>query len=349
MTSPLEATSGVQAGHAVATSNPARATIAVTGATGFIARRLLNRLIGDGRPAVALSRRGSGLAGLRHDVVADYADVAALARAFEGVDAVIHLAARAHSPTRTVDDAELFQQANVHVTRCLAQAAVASGVRRFVLVSSMGVHGNRSAGRPFSAGDRPRPAEPYAVSKWQAEQALVEALAGHATDFVVLRPPLVYGPGCPGNFDKLLRLVARAPVVPFGALHESRSFIYLDNLVDALLIAADHPAVRGGTYLLADGRDVAVADIVRRLAAVLRPGRHVVIDVPPRLLRILAQLAGRRLLYDKLTAPLRVDAQPFREATGWRPRFEPEQGIDETARQFRDAARPTPQRAAGSP
>ena len=306
----------------------------MTGASGFVGRRLLARLLADGQPAVALSRCGTGLVGVREVVVADYADTARLASSLEGVELLVHLAARAHLESAGEDDEALFHAANVDVTLAVARACIVAGVKRFVLVSSIGVNGHRTTGRPFTADDVPCPAEPYATSKWEAERALASLLRGTALEYVILRPPLVYGPGCPGNFGRLVRLVARAPVIPLGALSALRSFIYVDNLVDALLVAGRHPGIQPGPFLLADGRDISVGEVVRQLAAELRPGSSAVRNVPPWLLAGLARCAGRAQAYAKLASPLQVDASAFSRATGWRAPFDPGDGLRETARHY---------------
>lgn len=323
---------------------PSRAPVAVTGASGFVGRHLLQRLLDDGWPAVAVSRRGCGLAGLRDVRLASYDDGPALAHALRGVDAVVHLAALAHQDVGDADAVRRFHEANVGTTLRVADAAAAVGVRRFVLVSSIGVNGRRTDGRPFRDGDAPCPVEPYAVSKWEAEQRLASRLAGTPTEYVIVRPPLVYGPGCPGNFERLLGLVARAPLVPLGGLRAPRSFIGVKNLVDAILVAVRHPAVAGHTYLLADGRDISVAEVVTTFAEVLRPGRRVVVDLPVALLAAAARLAGRGAAWAKIADPLRVDATGFRAATGWTPPFDPAEGLRETARQFANAGSGRPVR-----
>jgi len=306
----------------------------VTGASGFVGRRLLERLAAEGRPTVALSRRGTGLSNVRDVVVRDYADTEALAEALQGVDSVVHLAARAHLDSQGAGDSALFRSANVDCTLSVARACLAAGVRRLVLVSSIGVNGSRSTDHPFTELDRPGPAEPYAVSKLEAETELATLLRGTGVEYVILRPPLVYGPGCPGNFGRLVRLVARAPIVPLGALTAPRSFIYVDNLVDALLVADRQTGLGGMTFLLADGRDVSVGEVVRRLAAELRPNRSPVVDIPVWLLRALARLVGRSADFDKLAAPLQIDARAFSLATGWHAPYDPTEGLRETARQF---------------
>lgn len=312
-----------------------RPRVAVTGASGFIGRRLLARMVGDGGEVVALSRSAVDVAGVRRVPLCDYTDEAASTRALQGVDVLVHLAGRAHVTADGGDAVGLFQRGNVDATLAMARACVAARVRRFVFISSIGVHGPPVAGRPFGAADAPNPVEPYALSKWQAEQGLAAIGVSSGLEIVVLRPPLVYGPGAPGNYHRLLKLVARAPLLPLGGLRAPRSFIHLDNLVDAITLAVRHPAVAGRTFTVCDGRDLSVAEVVRELAGVLRPRRSPVIDVAPWLLAAAASLLGRRAAIDKLAAALQVDASEFVLATGWRPPVDPVSGLRESARQFR--------------
>lgn len=309
------------------------AEIAVTGASGFVGRRLIAHLGSSGASPVAISRRPEADAAARHVSVDDYGDVAGLARQLRGVESLIHLAARAHQDSAGAADIELFRAANVQTTLNVAQACMAAGVRRLVFVSSIGVNGSRSE-HPFTERDAPAPSEPYAVSKWEAERALAALAARSSMNVVIVRPPLVYGPGCPGNFGRLVRWTASSRLVPLGALTAPRTFVFLDNLVEALAVAAQHPAIANSTFLVADSSDVTVGDVVRILASVLQPGRRVVVNLPPALLALAASLAGRRSAYEKLAAPLQVDASAFSRATGWRPAVSPQEGLRETARQF---------------
>jgi UDP-4-keto-D-FucNAc 4-reductase len=210
-----------------------------------------------------------------------------------------------------------------------------------VFVSSIGVNGSHTSCRPFTEADTPRPVEPYGHSKWEAEQELARLLSGSAMEYVIVRPPLVYGSGCPGNFGRLVRLVARAPVVPLGSLNAPRSFIHVDNLVDALLCAAVHPGLNGKIFLLADGRDVSVGEVVRRLAEALGRGRHTVLNVPPWLLSTAAKLTGRTAAYAKLASALQVDASAFSRATGWRAPVDPTEGLHETASSAVECSNPS--------
>lgn len=305
--------------------------IAITGASGFIGRALLDRLLAAGEKPLAISRQSMEIAGVRHVTVNDYARAAELASHLQGVEAMVHLAGRAHQDSHSAEAEALFQAANVDSALEVARACMVAGVRRFVFVSSIGVNGSRST-KPFLETDAPAPIEPYAVSKWKAEQALTDLLAGSPTELVVIRPPLVYGPGCPGNFRKLVRFIATSRWIPLGALNAPRSFIHVVNLADALITAARQPGLGGATFLVADARDITVGEISRTLAGSLAPGRAHVIRVPVSLLRAAAFLLGRHASFDKLAAPLQVDASRFSRVTGWRPKVAVEDGLRDTAR-----------------
>ncbi len=309
------------------------AEIAVTGASGFVGRRLVEHLKSIGQSPIAISRRPGGAAAARHVLIDGYGDVTGLARQLRGVESLIHLAARAHQDSTGTADTQLFKAANVQTTLNVAQACMAAGVRRLVFVSSIGVNGSRSD-HPFTEEDAPAPSEPYAISKWEAERALTALVAGSSMNVVILRPPLVYGPGCPGNFGRLVRWVASSRLVPLGALAAPRTFVFLDNLVDALVVAARHPDIANSTFLVADSSDVTVGAVVRILAGVLQPNRRVVVNVPPALLALGASLAGHRAAYGKLAAPLQVDASAFFRATDWQPAVSPQEGLRATARHF---------------
>jgi nucleoside-diphosphate-sugar epimerase len=200
-------------------------------------------------------------------------------------------------------------------------------------MSSIGVNGESTSGVPFSCDDAPKPEQPYAKGKWQAERAISGLMSEGATDFVILRPPLVYGANCPGNFAKLMRFVARTPIIPLGAVKSRRSFIFIENLTDAILTAALHQSASRRTFLVADRESLSLSELVRILAALSRPKRNVV-EVPIRLLRFLARLAGKQRMLDKLTSELLVDATEFSRVTGWEAPFSALHGLRITAQSF---------------
>jgi nucleoside-diphosphate-sugar epimerase len=293
--------------------------VAVTGASGFVGQALVARLRAGGHEIVALSR-GEGV---------DYADAGVMTARFEGAQAVVHLAARAH----TGGGDEAFA-ANVQVARVAAQAARDARVGRFVLVSSIGVNGNATHGKPFTEDDVPAPAEPYARGKWRAEQEVQALLAGTRTSLVIVRPPLVYGPNAPGNMGKLFRAVARGWPLPLASIANRRSFIGIDNLLDVLTLCMHHPAAGGELFMVADGEDVSTPQLVRCIARGL--GREAnLLPFPPALLVLTAKALGRGRTAQSLCDSLQVDASKARRLLGWTPAMTTSQGIERTAAAWR--------------
>ena len=315
--------------------------VLVTGADGLVGRRVCEKLAAGGRPLRASVRSlKSGAAPPAEDVVATgpVGPDTDWSRALEGVDGVIHLAARVHVLRDPAPDplAE-HRKVNTEGTLNLARQAASAGVRRVVFASTVKVNGETTPGGPFTEDDPPSPRDPYAMSKWEAEQALGRLSAG-GPEIVVLRPPLVYGPGVRGNFRRLLRAVDRGVPLPLGRATALRSLLYLDNLVHALVTCLDHPLAAARTYLVSDGEDVSAAELVRRLGRALNRTPRLV-SVPVGLVRALAGLAGRSADVQRLLSPLQVDARRIREELGWAPPFTLDQGIAETARWYRSAGK----------
>lgn len=319
-------------------SSPARRRFALTGSSGFVGRHLVHRLLRDGHAVRCLSRQATVQPGTEHRQLHNYLDPAPLTQALAGTEVVIHLAARAHMLAETAASPEqAFREANCDSAVAVAHATQAVGAQRLVLISSIGVNGDHTGQRPFTADDVPAPAEPYALSKWQAEQAVTAVLAHGPTGLVVLRPTLVYGADCPGNFARLMALILRLPVVPLGGLHRPRSLIHIENLCDAIVHAALHPAAVGRTFLLSDGVDLSVAELVSTLARAFGKPAGRVWSVPEPLLRLLACAVGKRSAMDKIAQGLVVDASAFRLATGWVAPNSPATGLAQTARSYRAA------------
>ena len=323
---------------------PSVPALAVTGSSGFVGRHLVSWLATQGHSVMAVSRSSTRQLpiGVRARLVADYTDVGAVACALHGTLAVVHLAARAHlQGTEPPQDAlSDLERANIDAAVACADASLQAGCRRFVLVSSIGVNGQSTHGHPFTEDDEPSPREPYACTKWQAERAVAERLVGTTMELVVVRPPLIYGPGCPGNFRALLRLVSRLPVLPFGALRARRSYIGIENLCSALEMATLHPACAGRHFLLSDGEDIDLASLIRLLADGMGRAHVPQLAVSPFLLQALSMLAGRRHAFAKLCGELRVDSRAFRQCTGWKPSVALSQGLVQTAAAYRETALP---------
>ena len=306
----------------------------LTGASGFVGAALLQRLHGDGRDVVALVRTLSR--GLPVSVptvrVGEIAGTTDFAKALEGITTVVHLAARVHVMRDTVADplAE-FRAVNVEGTLNLAQQAVASGVQRFVFVSSIGVNGVQSApGKAFSEADQPNPHNAYALSKWEAEQGLLRVADETGMEVVIIRPPLVYGCGAPGNFGSLMRALQRGWPLPLGAIHNQRSLVALDNLVDLVVTCLTHPAAANQTFLVSDGEDVSTTELLRRMGAAMgRPAR--LIPVPARCLKLAAAMVGKPDVAQRLCGSLQVDIEKTRTLLGWRPPVSLDEGLKRAA------------------
>ena len=312
-----------------------RGTILVTGACGFIGRFVSERLLADGwlvrgsvRVAADAGRLVPGVHPVPTGPIGPHTDWSA---ALSGVDCIVHLAARVHvMRDETADPLSEFRTVNADGTETLARQAARAGVRRFVFLSTIGVHGDSSESRSFTETDAPAPYNPYSVSKLEAEQRLGLACSESGLEAVILRPPLVYGPGNPGNFLSLLRLVSLGLPLPLALVKNRRSFIYVGNLVDAIARCAIDPRCAGELYLVSDARDVSTGELIRLTAKAL--------GVPVRLLafpmlpvRLLARIAGKEATLQRLTGSLTVDTEKIRSGLGWEPPFSLEQGLKATA------------------
>jgi len=257
-------------------------------------------------------------------------------RALAEIDVVVHLAGRAHvqdghSPAALAR----FREVNVEGTMRLAEQA-ADQVRRLVFVSSIGVNGSRTTDRPFSESSPAAPVEDYAKSKYEAEQELRALSARTGLELVIVRPPLIYGPGCPGNFRSLIRLVDSGLPLPLASIRNSRSLIFVENLASALLACVEHPSAHGRTYLVDDGETISTPELARTLGRLL--GRQArLFQCPLPILRSLASLVRRTDALDKLSDSLVVDGAAIRKELAWRPHRTMRDGLAETVRWYREA------------
>lgn len=293
--------------------------VLVTGGTGFVGRRLTHALRTAGRPTRLLVRRPLAIEGAESKQV-DFADAAALSDAAVGCIAVCHLAARAHVLGAAPGDAQaLFDDANVALSTRLAEAAFDAGVRRFVFVSSIGAVGTHSEpGAPLSEASPCHPTSPYGRSKLKAERQLQEVAARRGRELVIVRPPLVHGPGAPGNLARMTRWVAKGVPLPFGGLRNQRSLVHVDNLAAALLQCLDDPRAAGQTFHLRDAQDYSTTEILQ--AAGRSCGRAArLFRLPTPALSALMSLAGQRDAYQQLTGWLQVDDKHIRQTLGYAP------------------------------
>jgi len=313
-------------------------TMLVTGTSGFVGQALCSTLVARGQRVRAAVRSADSMPsadGLDVVAVGEVGAQTNWSAALAGVDCVIHCAARAHVIHETeVDARAVYRAVNVSGTQRLAEQAAALGVRRLVFLSSIGVLGIHTNGRgPFFVSDVPKPVEDYAISKWEAEQALWAVSAQTGLEVVAVRSPLVYGPQVKGNLLRLLGLVARGVPQPFEAVHNQRSLVGLSNLVDLLLRCAEHPAAAGQTFLASDGQDLSTPQLIRLMAEGMnRPAR--LLPVPMALLQAVGSLLGKRSEIDRLVASLQVDSGHTQAQLGWTPPVSLEEGVREMARWY---------------
>lgn len=248
-------------------------------------------------------------------------------------DTCVHLAARVHVMKETATDALAeFRRINTEGTISLARRAAAAGCRRFVFISSIKVNGEETpVGNAFTAGDEPRPEDPYGVSKHEAETGLKELAAETGMDLVIIRPPLVYGPGVRANFLAMMKLLDRRLPLPFGLVNNRRSLVSLANLSDFIITCLDHPAAANQVFLVSDGEDLSTKDLLVRLGhAMGKPAR--LMPVPPPLLTFSARLLGKSAVAKRVLGSLAVDIGKSRETLGWKPRL----AVDEALQQVSD-------------
>lgn len=312
--------------------------ILVTGATGFVGKHLCAELQHQGFSVrIALRSARPTDQNLEQVLVESIDGETDWTDALLNIDVVIHLAARAHILKKKADDSlDEYLKVNLLGTENLARQAAQCGVKRLVYVSSIGVNGSGTDGRlPFSENDEPDPHSPYALSKWQAESGLKQILKGTGLEATVVRPPLIYGAEAPGNFARMLRVLARNIPLPFASVHNTRSLIYVKNLVSALILCATHPAAGGQTYLVSDGEDVSTRDLLRLTGNAMGcPAK--LFPCPTALLRLAGFLAGKENQMLSLLGSLQVDNSKIRRELDWKPPYTLRQGLQETGEWYRN-------------
>ena len=301
--------------------------VLLTGASGFVGRRIANVLANNTGFYLTCVVRQQSSEAFGHELkikslgpAVDWSD------AVVGQDVVIHAAARAHILRDGVADplAE-YRRVNVEGTRDLARQAARAGVRRFIFVSSIGVNGSVSR-KPFTERDNPNPTDFYAQSKLEAEQALKDIQCETGMEIVIIRPPLVYGPVAPGNFGSLVRWIDKGVPLPLGAIHNKRSLVALDNLVDLIISCLDHPAAANQVFLAGDGEDLSTTELLQGVAKAMgKPSR--LVPVPAGLLMAGATVLGKRAMAQRLLGSLQVDISKARNLLGWQPPLTVEDGL----------------------
>lgn len=324
--------------------------ILLTGLTGFVGQHLSYRLVSEGHNVYGTIRKNKNIGKLPAEVQPILIDslTSPLPEAFlNNVDAIIHLAARVHqmNDVNNNDALTLYRQVNTEATISLAKQAAKMGVRRFIYLSSVKVHGEKQdpSNTPYTEQNICHPSDPYAQSKWEAEQLLNQLAQETSLEIVILRPPLIYGSGVKANFLKLIEFAKKGIPLPFGLVNNRRSLVYVGNLVDAIITCLSHPNAKNQTFLISDGQDLSTPDLIRKIAYYLDCSCNL-LPVPPSLLKVAGNLGdmGEKLLgrslplntptIDRLLGSLVVDSSKIRNTLNWQPPYTIDEGLQQTLR-----------------
>lgn len=311
----------------------------VTGGNGFIGKNLCYSLVQKNHVVRSAVRRAdvSGRSSIKAEevIIGNIGPDTNWQDALKDVDVVIHLAARVHVLKETAADSmSEFRKTNVAGTEHLAKEAAFKGVKRFIYISSIGVNGNKTKGCCFSEESAINPYDSYTLSKWEAEQILQQIAKDTGLELVILRPPLVYGPSAPGNFARLISLVQSGLPLPLGSVKNIRSFIYIKNLVDAIVTCITHPDAAGKTFLVSDGQDISTSNLIKMIASAMGK-RPRLLPFPPALLKVMGWFSGKSAEMQRLAGSLCIDSSRIRKVLGWNPPFTVEEGIYETVKWYR--------------
>ncbi len=308
--------------------------IMITGASGFVGSALCRELVRAGHGVVAVVRRIEERLPEVTYIETDLSDPTAFVDGFPAVECIIHLAGRAHMLDDTAaDPLTAFREVNRDATIRLACRALDAGVKRFVFVSSIGVNGNSTSQQAFIEDSPARPHAPYAVSKYEAEQELMALLEGKGMELVIVRPPLIYADNAPGNFGRLLKLVASGLPLPLSTVNNARSLISRRNIVDFLVLCAEHPRAAGELFLVADGEDVSTAQMIMALREGMGK-RPLLFAFPVGLLRLALLMLGKAAMYEQLCGSLQVDASKAYRLLGWQSSENTLEGLRKAGREY---------------
>ncbi|HTD06135.1 SDR family oxidoreductase [Undibacterium sp.] len=310
-------------------------SVLLTGVSGFVGHAIAQSLVQQSIPLTCASRQplAQETAAAKVHLIADLNADTDWTPCLPGISTVIHCAARVHVMNETAGDPlALFRSVNVDATLNLARQAAAAGARQFIFLSSVKVNGEETQpGAAFTENTPPHPSDPYGISKYEAEQALLELAKTTGMAVTIIRPPLVYGPGVRANFLSMMQWVKKGLPLPLGSIRNKRSFVYLQNLVSLVLTCMDNPAAYNEVFLVSDDHDLSTTELLQNSAEAFDL-RSRLLPFPPGLLMLLATLAGRRSAAQRLCQSLQVDISKARSRLAWTPPFTVRQGLQATAR-----------------
>jgi nucleoside-diphosphate-sugar epimerase len=299
--------------------------ILLTGATGFVGGAILERLSPENVRVLGRKKPEQGCSSFVSSQLRSNTD---FTLALDGIEAIIHLAARVHVMDDSAEDPlTAFRDVNTYATLNLAKQAAAAGVKRFIFISSIKVNGEGTPlNKPYHYNDTALPEDAYGQSKAEAEVGLRNIAKETGMEVVIIRPPLVYGPGVKANFATMMKLVSKNLPLPLGAIHNNRSLVALDNLVDLIIVCINHPKAVNETFLVSDGQDVSTTDLLNKMA--LAAGkRSWLIPIPMKLIQLGAMLLGKKAIADRLCGNLQVDISHTKKVLAWSPLITLEQGL----------------------
>lgn len=315
--------------------------VAVTGASGFVGKAVVQQLAGNGHEVLSYARQPTHFASTQgiSSMVAPELGIHAdwRFRAEDGIDVLVHSAARVHvMQDASADPLNEFRKVNVAGTEILARQAALAKVKRFIFLSSIKVNGESTEeGQPFTAADVPAPRDPYGISKNEAEQLMHQISAETGMEVVIIRSPLVYGPGVRANFESMMRWLARGVPLPLAAVTENRrSLVALDNLVDLIVKCLYHPAAANQTFLVSDGEDLSTAQLLKRMGVAMGCPAHL-FCLPPALLKLGATVLNKPGIYQRLCSSLQLDIAKTRHLLDWIPPVSVDEGLRRAAEGFR--------------
>tara|TARA_R110001583_G_C5671425_1_gene411180 strand:- start:4945 stop:5904 length:960 start_codon:yes stop_codon:yes gene_type:complete len=296
--------------------------VLVTGANGFVGTTLVTQLFANNFEVIGTVRSKDSILpdGVPRFLISDIADEIHWNNMLEGVSVVIHTAARVHVMDDSVANPLVeFRKVNVDATLRLARQAVNTGVKRFIFISSIKVNGEMTlTEQSFKPNDNNKPTDPYGLSKYEAEQGLLALAKETGMEVVIIRPPLVYGPGVRANFASMMKWINKGVPLPFGAIHNQRSLVALDNLVSFIIHCIDHPKAANEIFLISDGKDVSTSELLRKVAKAF--GKQVwLLPIPVNWMSFVARLIGKGDVADRLFGSLQIDSSKIHDLLGWKP------------------------------
>lgn len=298
--------------------------ILLTGASGFVGKHLVEKAR-DSYHVSLIQRKGSAINSGSY-IYKNMNAKSDFLPALTGVDCIVHLAAMAHVLTENSSFAlEQFRIVNRDLTVRLAEQAASNGIKRFIYISSIGVNGVRNS-ESFRSSDRPKPSENYSISKLEAEIELKKIAKNTGMEVVIIRPPLVYGKGAPGNFGTLLKVAQKNLPLPLGAINNRRSFVSIDNLIDLIITCIDHPNAANQIFLVSDDEDISTSNLLKKLtlAAGKKPW---LLPVPVSFLKLLATMVGKKAVVERFSNSLTVDIEHTKKTLNWKPPITLDEGI----------------------